>query len=51
MVNFHSPSHIYNLVDSVPFMQCNVQSGYFEHACFFIDQRLLDLVQRQPGSV
>ena len=26
---------------TLPFMQCEVQSGYSEHACLFIDQKLL----------
>ena len=25
----------------LPFVQCEVQSGYSKHACLFIDQRLL----------
>ena len=32
-------------------MQCEVQSGYSEHASSFIDQRLLALAWRQPGNV
>ena len=32
-------------------MQCEVQSGYSEHASSFIDQRLLAFAWRQPGNV
>ena len=32
-------------------MQCEIQSGYFEHASSFIDQRILALAWRQPGNV
>ena len=36
---------------TLPFMQCEVQSGYSVHPCLFIDQRLLLPVQRQPGDI
>ena len=32
-------------------MQCQVQFGYSEHACLFIDQGLLTSARRRPGNV
>ena len=32
-------------------MQCEVQCGYSERACSFINHRLLAPAQRQPGNV
>ena len=43
--------HTIYILLTLSFMQCEVQSGYSEHACSFIDQRLLVSVQRQPGNV
>ena len=47
---FRSDNHIYNIVDTA-FNQGEVQSGYSMRAYLFINQRLLEVVWRQPGYV
>ena len=36
---------------TLPFMQYEVQSGYFEHACLFVDKRLLAPAWRLPDDL
>ena len=47
----HDYSATYIILLTLPFMQCEVQSGYSEHTCSFIHQRLLAPARKRAANV